>query len=272
MIKLNPQCKDIQLKLYRAIIFGPATAFIFFKGHYYPDSFYEKWQPISFYQLFDSTFTSTSLTTLKWAWFILALTCFVTSFKATRYFQTLAKLASLMGVTYLGHDYNFGVVYHGTHLYIGVALILAFAPLNHSTNPEFSGARWHLELIKFFITFMLFGAGLQKLLKGGLSWVFSDSLYIKMALLPSHTWAAEILLSSPLWVFQLFAFMILFGVQLSAPLALTNRYIGMIYFLLWSFFHLGATYFFSIGSTFYLQIFCYTIFLPLYGMAYRERK
>ncbi len=265
--------KAKQLQLYKIIIFGAATTFLFIKGHYYPPSFYSQWQPISFYRLLDQPLPPGLLRFFEWGWFILSMATALSCLKAPQYFRALAKVASIFAVIYLGHDYNFGTIYHGTQLYLGVLLILAFAPMNKKEEQQqYFHDRWHIPLIKFFITFMLFGAGMQKLVKGGLSWVFSDALFIKLALLPSHTWAATQLLQAPLWVFEFLAFIILFGVQLSAPLALFHRTIGIGYFILWSCFHLGATYIFSVGSTFYSQIFCYSLFLPLYALTYKGRS
>ncbi len=259
------KAKELHLSFYRALLFGPATWYLFFKGHYYPKDFFNQWQPISFYQLLQAPISATLLNVIQWSWFLVSFFAFISLFpklERKHYFSPLAKIASILGMIYLGHDYNFGRVYHGTHLYLGVCLLLAFAPKNKSNHPEYQNDLWHIELIKIFIVFLLCCAGLQKLAAGGMSWFTTDALFIKLATLPSHTWMATTLLKAPLWVFKVLAFIIVIGVQVSAPLALLGKRIGLAYLILWSLFHLGATHIYSVGSSFYSQIFCYLIFFP----------
>ena len=259
------KAKELHLNFYRALIFGPATWYLFFKGHYYPKEFFNQWQPISFYQLLSGPIDSELLSLIEWSWFLISLFAFISLFpklKLKHYFSPLSKIGSILGIIYLGHDYNFGRVYHGTHLYLGVCLLLAFAPKNKADQPEFHNDLWHIELIKIFIVFLLACAGLQKLAAGGMSWFTTDALFIKLATLPSHTWMASALLKAPLWIFKILAFIIVIGVQVSAPLALWGKKTGLAYLFLWCLFHLGATHIYSVGSSFYSQIFCYFIFFP----------
>lgn len=254
--------RKLQLQIYRALIFGPATWYIFFKGHYYPDNFYETWQPISFYHLLSGPWSQNFLDGLRYLWFIFCQFTFISlypRFYKERNYRLLSVPATILAILFLGHDYNFGTIYHGTHLYVAVCLLLSLAPKNRKNRD--SPYDWHIPLIKSFISFMLFSAGLQKIFKGGVDWFTTDALFIKMALLPAHPPLASLLLEAPLWVHQLLGFIILIGVQLSAPLALISPVTGLFYFILWSLFHIGASLIFSVGTSFYSQIFCYAIFL-----------
>jgi hypothetical protein len=142
---------------------------------------------------------------------------------------------------------------------MGSLLLLAFGPLMNSKSKDFSWIDWSM---KIFVVFVMTLTGLQKLYYGGGSeWALSDAFYVRIAVNPYSSPLAKIVLDSPLFVSQLFAFYALFIIELLSPLALFNKRIGLLYFFFWSSFHLGVTLLFGNHYLFYSQIFVYSVFL-----------
>lgn len=211
------------------------------------------WLPISFYALLSDPLSLQLINILKWISYVFSLLASLGIL-----FSVTSKIAVITMVFSIGYQYNFGTISHSLHLYLGALIILSFAPKCLKSKRD-----WHIELIKYWIVFVMLTLGLQKLFYGeGLNWAFSDTFYIRLMALPYHTPLATRVLDSNIILSQLLAAYSLFVVELFSPLALLNKRIGLIYFFIWSTFHIGVTLLMSGHYKFYSQVFVYCVVLP----------
>jgi hypothetical protein len=230
------------------------TCYINYHYNVFPSDFYKHWKPISYYTFLNGPLDSLTLSFTRVGWTLFACLAGLGFLRIP-----FALIGCLFAMINLGHNYNFGNVYHSYTLYMGSLLLLAFGPLMNSKSKDFSWIDWSM---KIFVVFVMTLTGLQKLYYGGGSeWALSDAFYVRIAVNPYSSPLAKIVLDSPLFVSQLFAFYALFIIELLSPLALFNKRIGLLYFFFWSSFHLGVTLLFGNHYLFYSQIFVYSVFL-----------
>jgi len=184
----------------------------------------------------------------------------------TRY---LAPIWFVLSVIVLNYDSNFGVVGHGSQLILLASLILALSRCSDrlsldalffkqkETNPE----RYFYPLMgmRLLVVQSMLTVGLQKFFHQGLSWVFSDNLYIQIFNNPLKTPLAYWILDQPLWVSQSLAFYTMFIVELFAPLALLRPFC-FIYPIIWASLHVGIHLTFGGFRPFFSQIPVYLCF------------
>lgn len=225
--------------------------------HNYSDKVIEptqRWLPISFYTLLDTVPPIEIIIYIKWISYFLSIlaACGV-------FFNITSKFATILTIIFLGFKYNFGYVYHSYHIYIGVLIILSFAPKGTKNQKD-----WHIEMVKYWVVYAMTLTGLQKLYYGGgLDWALSDNLYIRILTLLRHTDFAKWILNSDILVSQFFALYSLLVAELLSFLSLTSRKLGILYFFIWTSFHLFVSFTFGGHKMFYTQVFVYTAFLPL---------
>lgn len=246
-----------QLKYFEFLLLTCGTSYVAFQFNVFPPDFFLSWQPISFFQLLEGPLPEYVLVALRYVWFFSLVFAGIGVFK-----KVLCPLGAVAGVIALGHHYNFGNVYHGTHLYIGAVVLTCFFP-KKTLSPKL-----FLSMMKFFVVFVMCLTGIQKLYYGGgLDWAFSDAFYMRIASNPFHPFLAKKVLEGPLWFSQFLGGYSLIVVELLSPLALLNRRFGRLYFFIWSTFHLGVTLIFTNHFMFYSQIFVYSVFLDIENYA-----
>jgi hypothetical protein len=260
--------KDVSaynMLVFRFIILTGGAVFHWFILDSHPATFYESWAPISFYKLLDRPINADILNILRYVWlastFVAGLGIFY------RFFTVVGFLS---GVVYLGHDYNFGVVYHSHHLYIMCVGILAFSSLCSTIGIQLSSLKknkssefhWPLRLVQVYVIYVFFLCGVEKLwYGGGFSWAFSESFLLRMLVNPHQTPLARWIIEQPMFVSQIFAAGALFVFELGAPFALLNSKIKILFVFLWSSFHVFVTLTFGNHYAFYSQILCYMAFI-----------
>lgn len=242
-----------RIKFFEFSIFFLGTLYVNYHYNVFPPSFYENWRPISFYQLLSGPLSQNTLLAFRLLWTLSALLAGLGIWRKSTGF-----LAFLFAALNLGHNYNFGNVYHGYSLYMGSLIFLGLGPLfapKHETT-------WLKTPLKLWIIFVMTITGLQKLYYGGgLDWAFSDAFWVRLATNPYKGPFTNFLIEGPLWYSMAFAGYALFIVEVLAPLALINKKFGYLYFFLWSSFHLGVTLSFGNHYMFYSQVFVYAVFL-----------
>lgn len=244
------------LKAYRFIIYTLGALFLYFVPGSHPASFYEIWDPISFYQLLPGPLSTTSIETVKLCWLVTSVLAGMSVG-----FRITGKLAALCGLFYFGYNYNFGHVYHSTHMYVMVLLILSFSKLENKPSIE---NRWPLALAQAYVVYVMFFCGLQKMYYGdGLLWVFSESFYLRLLMNPAtpalNQWAVD----GPLWISQAMAFMGVIVVELLSPLFLFKNRHRWVLFFIWLSFHFMVMLAYGSHKSFLSQVFCYVVILPI---------
>ncbi|MCF8059303.1 MAG: hypothetical protein K9K67_08405 [Bacteriovoracaceae bacterium] len=243
---------SLKLKTVEFCILTLGTLYVWYNFNVFPPDFFAQWRPISFYKLFSEPFSRDFLFILKSCWIFFLI--FAGLGIGGRLFRIVGALCAIV---LLGHHYNFGNVYHGTHVYIGAVIILCLLP-----RPKSNGLL--ISYIKYFVVFVMVLTGLQKLYYGGgLDWAFTDAFFVRLA---SHPYQAKIgraVLEGPLILSQIFAGWALIVAELLAFMALFHKNLGRAYFFIWSSFHLGVTLVFGNHFMFYSQIFVYSAFLDL---------
>jgi hypothetical protein len=252
---------ELNFKLVRFFIFTGGAVFGFFVVDSHPATFYDHWQPISFYHLLDGPLNHETLKILRWLWLAFG---FIAGFGL--FYPVTALLTFICGAIFLGHDYNFGVVYHSHHMYIMGVTILTFSEwfqlLTGKNKDRAEYYNWSIQWVKCYVVWVFFLCGIEKLYAGGgLNWAFSESFYMRLWTNPYHPPLTQWALEQPLFVSQIFAGIALLVVELFAPLAFWGRRMGVVYFFIWSFFHLAVTLTYGNHLTFYSHIFCYTAFI-----------
>ncbi|MCC6138106.1 MAG: hypothetical protein IT287_05710, partial [Bdellovibrionaceae bacterium] len=206
----RPQTPEA-LKAYRFIVFTLGALYLSFIPMSHPPSFYEVWDPISFYKLLTGPVSPATITAIKIGWVISSVLAGLNI-----YFSVSGKISALLGLFYFGYNYNFGHVYHGTHLYVMVIIILSFSRIQNNTSSE---NRWPLALAQAYVIYVMFYCGLQKLYYGdGLLWALSESFYLRILSNPSTPPLNQWVIDSPLWVSQAMAFMGAIVVEVLCPL------------------------------------------------------
>jgi hypothetical protein len=242
------------------------AVFYFFMRDVHPDGFFTNWRPISFYQLMSGPISWQAVEWIRYTW--LVFTFLAGLGLAFRFTITVGVLA---GVFYNGYSYNFGWVYHSGHLYIMALIILSFSragdgfrifPRKQEVPAPSSAYRWPVRLIQGYVVYVFFLCGAQKVWHAGnLDWAFSNSFFNMLMSTAYQTPLNVWIQSQHPWVARFFAAGALFVVELGAPLAFLNRRMAVIYFFLWSFFHVMVTNTFGIHRMFFSQIFAYTAFI-----------
>lgn len=233
----------------RFLLFFGGTLFLFLVPSVHPAGFYANWDPISFYRFLPGPLGETTLLVLRWTWLIAGL-CAGLGWG----YRWTSWICFAAGTIYLGHDYNFGFVYHSYHMYVLSLGIMALS------RP---GDRWAVQWVKAYVVYVMFLCGLQKLyFGGGFGWAFSDAFYLRLFTNPQKPFLTRWALEQPLFVSQILAGFALVVVELAAPLAFLGRRLGVFYFFIWSVFHFFVHWTYGGHTQFFSQIFCYAAFLP----------
>lgn len=247
--------------IFRFIIFALAPTYIIQRYASKVIDPTQRWTPISFYTLLETPPPIEYIFYIKWASYFISLlaACGIL-------FSISSKLATILTIVFLGFKYNFGHVYHSYHLYLGAMIILSFAPKCSNNKRD-----WHLEMVKYWVVYVMSLTGLQKLYYGGgFQWALSDNLYIRILILLRHTNFAKWILNSDIIISQMFALFSLLVTELLSSLSLINKKIGVLFFIIWTSFHIFVTLTFGGHKMFYTQVFVYTAFLPLSTIAKRK--
>lgn len=246
------------LIFYRFLIFFVGPIYIFFIPMQHPPSFYEQWQPISFYQFFAGPLEPSVLISLKYIWIVFSLAAGLNLF-----FSITAKIAAACAIIYVGHSYNFGHVYHGTHLYVMVMSILSFSRLDRF-DEKHPSHRWPIAFCAFYVVYTMFFCGLQKLYYGdGLRWFFSESFYLRLFTNPYSPPLNQWIIQSPMWVSQTMAFWGLLITEVFTPFYLFRKSTRYLIFVIWTGFHIMVMLSFGSHKSFVTQVLCYFAILPM---------
>lgn len=248
----------------RFLVFVVGAIYLRIHSSQHPQTFYDVWNPISFYTLLSEPLSSTTLEVLRDIWLFSSLIAGIGVL-----FRWTAPLAFVTALIYLGHSYNFNRVYHSTHLYIMTVGILALARAPHPflfstknfTN-KFSGEYfWPLRWIQCYVVFAFFVCGLQKLYYGhGLQWIFSENFYLRLLQNPFHPPLNQWILEQPLYVSQVMAFFAI-AIEFFAPLALLNRKWAVAFVVAWTAMHALVSATLGTHFQFFSQCFAYAAFL-----------
>ena len=231
------------------------TLYINYHYNVFPPDFYSEWVPISFFKVLSTPLSSGVLVGTRILWTICA--CLAGLGFGRR---LLGLLACLFACINLGHNYNFGNVYHSYSLYMGALILLGIGPWFGKTRDQLE--EWIKFSLKVYVVYVMTLTGVQKLYYGGgLSWALSDAFYIRIGINPYSSPFAKLVLDGPLLLSQVLAAYALFVIELSSPLVFLNKRLGLFYFLMWSSFHVGVTLLFGNHWLFYSQIFVYSVFL-----------
>lgn len=235
----------------RAIIYGLGSIYVFYISWDVSDAPYGQWQPLSFYQLLNGPISPQLLEAIHWLWLVSALIA-ATGWR----FLFFSSLCFVSAVFYFGYSYNFGTVYHATHIYVMALGIMMF-----SSTSQDRATQWPQQLLKLYIVYVFFLCGMQKLYYGGgLDWALSESFYLRLLTNPWQRPLTEVILQSPLWVSQVLAFLALVVVELGSPLALMHRLAGMTYIFIWTSLHVFVVLSYGGHRMFFSQVFCYMVF------------
>lgn len=253
----------------RFILFTCGSIFHFFYQEVWeiPD-FYHHWQPISFFQLLSGPLSNEVQKYIHLVWvasyFLAGLGIF---------FRPLALMGSILGLIYLGHDYNFGVVYHSHHIYIMSCCILSFSSADkgfvfwRKSDPQFHWKyRWPIRWVQTYVVYVMFLCGLEKVFIGGpVTWAFTDAFYMRTLIHPYKTPLRDWLLDQPLFVSQILSFLGLYVAEVFAPFALFRRGIARFYVYFWISFHVFVLFIFGFHVGFFSQVFAYSslFFFPV---------
>lgn len=184
--------ESINLQVVKLIIC--ATLLIFSSQVYdlLQDSLVEGYDPIGIFKFLPQVTSKITLNYFSVAFRLFLLLAILNIF-------TQASLigAYICGLYVMVYKYNFGTVYHGNWAIMFGLLILCFVP-NSTWKPGYKGihARWSLRLIQLFIAWVYTSAGIQKLMRSGFGWIWSENLAIRI-FNNKMTWAAQLLLDSP---------------------------------------------------------------------------
>ncbi len=265
----------LPLYVVRCLVFiGGALFFLVFRSNH-PPTFYDQWNPISFYTFLPGPLSPALLESLRAIWLVLSV---LAGFGI--YFRWTAPIAFTMAVVYVGHDYNFNRVYHSIHLYIMTMGILALAPAAHRNvfcNPKMSQRLsgdylWPLRWIQLYVVYAFCLCGVQKLFYGqGLQWIFSENFYLRLLQNPYHPPLNEWILHQPLFVSQILAFVAL-SIELFAPLALINKHWALGFVIAWTGMHFFVSATLGTHQQFFSQCFAYAAFLDWNAIAARITK
>lgn len=246
----------------RLLVFIGGAIFFAMKRSLHPATFYDVWNPISFYVFLPGPLPSWILESARWVWLI----CSVAAGFGL-WFRASAALSFCAALFFLGYEYCFNQVYHSVHIYIMTLGILAFARAPHSLflsklRPEsvHGEFRWPLRWIQLYVVYVFFLCGLQKLYFGGWEWVFSDNFYIRLLINPYHPPLNEFALHGPLFISQVMAFLA-FYLELLSPLALINKRWALAFVIMWTLLHVNVTATFGTHTQFFSQCFAYAAFL-----------
>ncbi len=244
------------LKFYRFMVFGLSGGYIASSWNSFTlptGDDYLNWQPISFFNLLEGPLSNDILLVLGCVW-ILSSACAAFSLL---YFVT-SWLTFFCALILLGHTYNFGYVYHSTHLYIMVVGLLCF------TSFKKSALNWPIQMAKTYTVWIFFVCGLEKLYYGGgLNWALSDAFAVRLITASTEElYWNHWLLNQPSWVVQGFALFGLVVCELLSFLALVNHRLGLLFVLFWSLMHFFVILAFGSHTQFISQIFIYSLFLP----------
>ncbi len=258
----------LELGILRFLLFSGGALFHFLhQESWETEDFFVQWQPISFFQLFSGPLSNDVKSYIHLSWVIIY---FVAGLGI--WFRPLAILGSVLGLIYLGHDYNFGVVYHSHHMYIMSCCILSFSRADRgfllfgksdvAFRPEY---RWPVRWVQSYVIYIMFLCGIEKMVIGGpIQWAFSDAFYMRAVVHPHKTLLRDWLIEQPLFVSQIFSFLGLYVAEVMAPLALFRLYFARFFVGFWVSFHVFVMFIFDFHFGFFSQVFAYSsLVLPM---------
>jgi hypothetical protein len=229
----------------------------------------ELWQPISFFILIPPTFLSSLLPYLNISLIVASLLA------VTGYYIRFASLACfILFLLTVGYYMNFGKVFHGHHLLAMTLGILFFAPITPNEKKQGhvknSMARtlswkyhWPIQLIKIYSVSIYFSNGWKKIIYNEEGWWDGTILYSIILSIPGKSDLVNYMLDLPLIFFQFGSLFVLIIVQLLAPISLINQKLSVLYFFIFTSFHVSVISIFGGHLEFLSFVVCNTVFLPL---------
>ena len=166
------------------------------------------------------------------------------------FYTVSGKLAALSAMLYFGYASNFTKIYHSYHVFVMTLLIVGFSSAHHWLSVDrylfkykltnHYRYHWPLRLVSFYVVYVYFILGAQKLYFGGLDWAFSESLLLITLTSkqqgPLTSWFQQ----QSYWFVVFSASWSLIVCELLSPLALYKNRLGVAYFFFWLSFHLGV--------------------------------
>lgn len=214
------------------------------------------WDPISFFTFLEP-YTWQKI--CHYSFYSLKVCALLSAFNF--YYSLNSKICAISLLFNVGYFLNFGKVFHGYQLLCMTTLLLA--TIHCPKNPK---NLWPLQLIKVYACSVYFVAAINKLSSSGLSWVFSDNLYMIIVNNPGKTWLGNVLLLSSPEISKALSFLVIFGFQLPAILAPFNKYFGIYILAAAIAFHIGVHLLLGGHTAFLSQCVCLLILLPINDM------
>lgn len=261
------------LAICRILFFGFLTG-AFVTGGHGLRTLDAPWLPISFFWLLGLKPMSFE----SYSQLVIALRICVLCATIGLFTRTSCCLSFLLGWYLIGLEANFGKVLHSPVLPLFALAAFAFsrsgdafsvdAILRRYRGPSHdrlcSGEyTWPLRFLQTIFCLMFLGAGLCKMRKTGLEWIFSDNM--QNIILLHFYWKDQPPLDWGRWIAQIpwfcqFLAGCAVGFELFAPLALVNRWARFIL--------VGGLFLMQLGNILFLGVyfqgwmFCYAIWIP----------
>lgn len=168
--------------------------------------------------------------------------------------------ASIFGLYTLIYRYNFGVVYHGNWLICTALLLLAMVPA-HTWKDRYQGihATWPIRLLQIYICTVYTSAGLQKIMRSGFEWAWSENLAVRI-FANKMTPVAEFLMDSDPLLLRLLAMGVLL-IELTSFAALISQRLAYLYLVAWTLLHMGIQWTFAHHMDFLMNIATFAAFI-----------
>lgn len=167
--------------------------------------------------------------------------------------------AYVCGLYTMVYKFNFGTVYHGNWAIMFGLLILCFVP-NSTWKSGYRGihARWPLRLIQLFIAWVYTSAGIQKLMRSGFGWIWSENLAVRI-FNNKMTWAAQLLLDAPPITVRLLQLAVIL-IEITS-LAIFFKKMRRFYLFAWLSLHIGIQIVFFFHWDFLMNIALHSSFI-----------
>lgn len=257
---------DFWFKNYSYEFFSIYRTILFLAAGYYsydlhpPLETCKNWAPIGFLKIIQWPCGSDLL---SWVSNVAIAFCILSALGF--YYGITSKLAFVSLLIQWGVESSYGKVSNSLHLMVMAVGILSLA-INSREGDRGSNYGWTLQLVKVYVVWVYFINGLAKTFLGDWRWALSDNLFLILSGRPYLGDLGYWLLEQPPVYSMVLAIFVLYIVELSSPLALFKSSFGILYFFIWSSFHLGTSLVLGGHFVFFSQIFVCTIFLPLEKM------
>ena len=119
---------------------------------------------------------------------------------------------------------------------------------------------WPLQVMLLYLSLVYFAAGYQKVVTGGLGWIFSSNMQTILLTRPTLTSLGRSVADSA-WLSQFLAFITVYG-ELLTPLALVNKSLKGLFLSFCCLMHIGAYHTLGADGDFNAYVMCFSLFLP----------